>query len=228
MQLKKWDGIPEFMRNGQVKPYYDLLRKKRASLFFKRLFDIIVGLVMLILLIPVFITVYIWIKIDSSGPVFFRQVRITQYGQEFRIFKFRTMVVNAASIGTAVTTAGDSRVTKCGEMLRKTRLDEIPQLLNIIVGDMSFVGTRPEVPKYVHAYSDEMLATLLLPAGVTSMTSIGFKDENTMLDGQTDVDKIYVEKVLVEKMKINLESMKEFSLWNDFKTMLLTVIAVIK
>lgn len=228
MHIKKWDKIPEFMRNEQVKEYYDYLQHYRCSLFFKRCFDIVGGTLLLLLLSPILLFLTIWIRLDSPGPAFFRQVRVTQYGKEFRIFKFRSMIVDAPQKGSSVTTVDDDRITRSGHFIRRTRLDEIPQLLNIIKGDMSFVGTRPEVPKYVKAYTDEMKATLLLPAGVTSLTSIRFKNESALLDGKEDVDRAYIEIVLVEKMKINLEAIYHFSFWNDIKIMFQTVIAVIK
>ena len=228
MHIRKWEELPEFMKNDQVRVYYNHLKKHQCSLFLKRCFDLIMGIVLLILLSPILIIVTIWIKLDSPGPALFRQVRVTQYGKEFRIFKFRSMIIDAPNKGSAVTKANDDRITKSGHFIRKTRLDELPQLLNIIVGDMSFVGTRPEVPKYVNAYTDEMMATLLLPAGVTSLSSIRFKDESALLDGQDDVDHAYITKVLVEKMKINLEAIYQFSFLNDIKIMCQTVIAVIK
>ena len=166
MLLRKWEDIPEFMRNEEVKKYYDILDKKRFNLMLKRFFDIVISVLLFIILSPVFLVLAIWIKTDSSGPIFYRQERVTQYGRTFRIYKFRTMVSNADQIGSLVTTQYDSRITKVGEKIRKCRLDEIPQLINILTGDMSFVGTRPEVQKYVDAYTDEMKATLLLPAGV--------------------------------------------------------------
>ena len=186
MLLKKWEDIPEFMRNDEVKKYYDILNTKRFSLLLKRFFDIVMSFILVILLSPVFIILSVWIKLDSEGPVFYRQERITQYGRTFRIFKFRTMVSNADKIGSLVTTQNDSRITKVGEKIRKCRLDEIPQLFNILLGDMSFVGTRPEVKKYVDAYSDEMKATLLLPAGVTSLASINYRDEDEIISSYVD------------------------------------------
>lgn len=228
MHIRKWEDIPEFMRNDKVKRYYDHIIRHQSSLFIKRCFDILMGILLLIILSPILLFITIWIKLDNPGPAFFRQTRVTQYGKEFRIFKFRSMIVGAPQKGSAVTTANDDRITRSGRFIRKTRLDEIPQLLNIITGDMSFVGTRPEVPKYVKAYTDEMKATLLLPAGVTSLTSIRFKDESRLLEGQEDVDRAYIEKVLVEKMKINLETIDQYSFWNDIKIMIQTVVAVIK
>ena len=160
MLLRKWKDIPEFMKNEEVRKYYDILNKKRFSLILKRFFDIVMSMILLLILSPIFLVLAIWIKIDSQGPVFYRQERVTQYGKIFRIFKFRTMISNADQIGALVTTQNDTRITKVGEKIRKCRLDEIPQLINILIGDMSFVGTRPEVRKYVDAYTDEMKATL--------------------------------------------------------------------
>ena len=228
MMLKKWEDLPENMKNATVKKYYDLLYKRRLSLFFKRLFDVVVAVVALIIMFPVFIILSVVIKLDSKGPVMYRQVRVTQYGREFKIFKFRTMVNNADKIGTQVTTKNDARVTSVGKFLRKSRLDEIPQLFNIILGDMSFVGTRPEVVKYVEQYSDEMLATLLMPAGVTSEASIQYKDEELLLANADDADESYVNEVLPEKMKYNLNSIKDFRFIRDIGTMFKTVFAVIQ
>ena len=228
MLLRKWDDIPEFMRNDEVKKYYDILIKKRFSLMLKRFFDIIMSLLLLIVLSPVFLILAIWIKADSKGTVFYRQERITQYGRTFRIFKFRTMVSNADKIGTLVTTQNDSRITRVGEKIRKCRLDEIPQLINILKGDMSFVGTRPEVQKYVDAYTDEMKATLLLPAGVTSLASLKYRDEDEIISQETDkgktVDQAYIEDVLPEKMKFNLEYLDTFSILKDVNLCVKTVI----
>ena len=198
------------------------------SLILKRIFDIVVSFIMLIILLPVFIFLGIAIKLDSKGPVFFRQERITQYGKTFKIFKFRTMVNNAEKLGTQVTVGNDARITKVGKFIRDCRLDEIAQLLNILTGDMTFVGTRPEVKKYVNHYTKEMMATLLLPAGVTSLASIYYKDEAKLLDKSNNPDKTYVEEVLPGKMKYNLQSIKEFNFFEDIKTMIKTVVAVIK
>ncbi len=227
MRLKKWEDIPEFMQTEEVKKYYDILKKKKASLFFKRLFDIVCSSIMLIALSVVFLLLAIAIKIDSKGPVFYRQVRVTQYGKTFRIFKFRTMVQNADKIGTHVTTQGDARITRVGKLIRKCRLDEICQLIDIFRGTMTFVGTRPEVPKYVDCYTAEMMATLLLPAGVTSETSIYYKDEDKLLANVSDVDKAYIEEVLPQKMSYNLRSIEKFGFWQDIKIMFMTVFAVL-
>lgn len=226
--MRKWNELPEFMKNEEVKKYYNILQKKKASLMLKRIFDIIVSIFMIILLSPVLIAVSIWIKLDSKGSVFYRQERITQYGRAFRIFKFRTMVTGADKIGTLVTTKNDSRITRVGEKIRKCRLDEIPQLFNILLGDMSFVGTRPEVKKYVDAYTNEMMATLLLPAGVTSLASIQYRDEDEILakyvNEEHSVDEVYVEKILPDKMKYNLKYLKSFSIVEDIVLCVKTVI----
>lgn len=209
--LKNWNKLPEYMRTDEVRPYYDLLQRKKLSLFFKRVFDIVVSLIMIILCSPILLIISILIVKDSKGGVFYRQERVTQYGRVFRIFKFRTMVQNADQIGTQVTVSNDSRITKIGSKLRNCRLDELPQLFNIFLGDMTFVGTRPESVRYVKSYTNEMYATLLLPAGVTSEASIEYKDEADLLDKADDVDSVYINEVLPEKMKYNLNSIKEFS-----------------
>lgn len=215
------------MQTEAVKPYYEILQKKQIGLIFKRSFDIVVSLIMLLILSPVFLVLAIAIKLDSKGPVFYRQVRVTQYGKEFRIFKFRTMVNNADKIGSQVTVGGDSRITRVGKVIRECRLDEIGQLLNILGGSMTFVGTRPEVPKYVEKYTPEMWATLLLPAGVTSEASIRYKDEAALLDAAEDVDATYIQDVLPGKMKYNLRSIQEYSFFKDIETMFQTVFAVV-
>ena len=226
--LKNWNELPEYMRTDEVRPYYDLLQKKKISLFFKRVFDIVISLIMIILCSPILLIISILIVKDSKGGVFYRQERVTQYGRVFRIFKFRTMVQNADQIGTQVTISNDSRITKVGSKLRNCRLDELPQLFNIFLGDMTFVGTRPESVHYVKSYTDEMYATLLLPAGVTSEASIEYKDEADLLDQADDVDSVYINEVLPEKMKYNLNSIKEFSFFKEIATMFRTVFAVLR
>ena len=225
--MKKWEDLPRSFQNEAVRPYYEQLKKRAVALFFKRLFDIAVSAVLLVLLAPVFLVLAIAIKLDSPGPVFYRQVRITRYGKEFRIFKFRSMVTDADKKGSLVTVSGDSRITRVGRLIRKCRLDELPQLLNVLTGDMTFVGTRPEVAKYVARYTPEMLATLLLPAGITSEASIRYKDEDKLLKDADDVDKVYIEAVLPGKMQYNLASVREFTFFGDIATMLRTVLAVL-
>lgn len=226
--LKNWNKLPVYMRTEEVRPYYDLLQRKKLSLFFKRVFDIVVSLIMIILCSPILLIISILIVKDSKGGVFYRQERVTQYGRVFRIFKFRTMVQNADQIGTQVTVSNDSRITKIGSKLRNCRLDELPQLFNIFLGDMTFVGTRPESVHYVKSYTNEMYVTLLLPAGVTSEASIEYKDEADLLDQADDVDSVYINEVLPEKMKYNLNSIKEFSFFKEIATMFRTVFAVLR
>lgn len=226
--IKQWDDLPVSMKNDYVLKYYEILRKKKIYFFLKKIFDVSLAFIILAMLLPIFVLVSILIKIDSKGPIIFRQVRVTQYGKKFNIYKFRTMVNNAEKIGTQITTQNDSRVTKVGKVLRKLRLDEIPQLFNIIKGDMSFVGTRPEVVKYVEKYTDEMMVTLLLPAGITSEASIQYKDEERLLAKVDDADEIYINRVLPDKMNYNLKSIEEFSFFCDIKIMFKTVLVVFR
>lgn len=228
MKMRKWEEIPDFMRIPEVRPYYDALKEKRASLIVKRMFDIVCSGILLVVLSPVFAVLATAIKIDSPGPVFYRQERVTQYGRIFRIHKFRTMVNDADKIGSAVTVSGDNRITSTGAFLRKYRLDEIGQLIDVLVGDMTFVGTRPEVKKYVDQYKPVMRATLLLPAGVTSEASIRYKDEAEQLTSVEDIDETYVKKILPDKLAINLEYLINFGFITEVSVMARTVIAVIK
>lgn len=229
--MKKWEDLPKSMQNSSVKEYYDILQYKKVSLFFKRLFDIIFSILGLIILSPVFLILTIAIKIDSEGPVFYRQERITRYSKTFRIFKFRTMIQNADKKGSLVTTKDDIRITRVGKLIRKYRLDEIPQLINILKGEMSFVGTRPEVKKYVDKYTDEMMATLLMRAGVTSEASIENKDEDEIISQYSktgkSIDWIYTEKILPQKMKKNLLYLRRFNIFYDMRLSVKTVFAVI-
>jgi len=226
--LVAYDKLPKKMKNKKVKEYYEILKHKKIYLFTKRIFDIFVSLILLIILSPVFLVIAIMIKVDSKGPVFYRQDRVTKYGRVFKIFKFRTMIVDADKKGSLVTVNGDDRITKVGSKIRNSRLDEIPQLINILLGDMSFVGTRPEVMKYVDKYTDEMMATLLLPAGVTSEASINFRDEalimNKYLSDTKNVDDIYIYKILPEKMKYNLKYLKKCSIIEDAKLCIKTIV----
>jgi len=226
--IKDWDDLPDSLKTDYVYKYYKILEKKKIQLVMKRLFDVVIAIILLIVLAPVFIVISVLIIIDSKWPVLFKQTRVTQYGKKFEIYKFRTMINNADKIGTQITTKNDTRITRIGKFLRKLRLDEIPQLFNIILGDMTFVGTRPEAVRYVEKYTEEMMATLLLPAGVTSEASIYFKDEELLLSNSENVEELYVNEILPKKMKYNLKSLEEFSLLGDIKIMLKTVMAVIK
>lgn len=227
MKWREWDELPEGLRIPEVREYYEILSKKKFSLKMKRCFDVVVAAVMLVCFSPIMLLIAIAIVCDSPGGVFYRQERVTQYGKIFRIHKFRTMVSNADKIGTQVTVENDNRITKIGSVLRKYRLDEIPQLLDILNGSMSYVGTRPEAVKYVEKYKPEYMATLLLPAGITSEASIRYKDEADLLDSADDVDRVYVEDVLPGKMKYNLESIKDFCIIGEIATMFRTVFAVL-
>ncbi len=224
--LKKWDDLPDFMRVDEVRPYWEILNKRRGQLVLKRCFDLFVALILLVILAIPMVIIALLIKKEDPGPVFYRQERVTTYGKHFRIHKFRTMVVNADKIGTTVTVGEDPRITKVGKKLRSLRLDELPQVLDVISGDMSFVGTRPEAVKYVEQYKPEYYATLLMPAGITSEASIRYKDEAKLLDA-ADVDKVYMEQVLPAKMVWNLESIRRFCFLREILTMFRTVFAVL-
>lgn len=227
MILRKWEDLPDFMRTEEVRPYYEILNKRRGSLVLKRMMDLFGGLVLLVLLAIPMAIIAVMIKLDSEGPVFYRQERITTYGKHFRIHKFRTMVSNADKIGTAVTVGNDSRITRVGKKLRGCRLDELPQVLDLISGNMSFVGTRPEAVKYMEKYRPEYYATLLLPAGITSEASIRYKDEAELLEAADDVDRVYIEEVLPGKMRFNLQAIMEFSFIGEMAIMFRTVFAVL-
>ena len=225
--FKRWDDLPEFMRVPEVKPYYEIVMGKRHSLILKRAFDLCLALILTLLLALPMVVIAILIKADSKGPVFYRQERVTTYGKHFWIHKFRTMVEKADEIGSAVTVRNDVRVTKVGSKLRNLRLDELPQVFDVLSGNMSFVGTRPEVVKYVDMYEPEYYATLLLPAGITSEASIRYKDEYKLLSEADDIDRVYMEKVLPEKMKWNLETIRNFGFRSELRTMVRTVLAVL-
>lgn len=225
--LRRWEELPDFMRIPEVKPYWEILNQKCGQLFLKRAFDIVFSVILLIILAIPMIIIAVMIKLDSEGPIFYRQERVTQYGKRFRIHKFRTMVSNADKIGAAVTVGNDSRITRVGDKLRRLRLDELPQVLDVISGDMSFVGTRPEAVKYVERYKPEYNATLLMSAGITSEASIRYKDEDKLLNAADDVDGVYMEKVLPAKMVWNLESIKRFRFLREILTMVRTIIAIL-
>ncbi len=227
MLICKWKKIPDEMKNDAVYQCWLMLRKKNFSLFCKRIFDIVVSLLMLIVLSPLFLILAIAIKCDSKGPVFYRQERVTQYGKRFRIHKFRTMYVDSDK-GSQVTVSNDDRITRIGHKIRKIRADELSQLIDVFLGSMTFVGTRPEVPKYVEQYTDEMKATLLLPAGVTSLASIKYKDEDRLLENAENADATYVNEVLPGKMEYNLQAIRKQSFWRDIGTMFQTVGAVLR
>lgn len=225
--LPDWKDLPDEMKNDTVKKYYKSLAKKESTLIIKRMFDVWMSVFLLVFLMPVILVMAVLIKLDSKGPVIFKQTRVTAGNKDFTIYKFRSMVNDAPKLGTSVTVASDMRITKVGQFMRKYRIDEIPQLVNVLKGEMTFVGTRPEVRKYVDAYTPAMMATLLLPAGITSEASIMYKEEDELLASAEDADQVYIQDILPEKMKYNLKSIRKFSLLNDLATMVKTVIAVI-
>lgn len=226
MKWLSWSQLPPQMQTEAVRPYWEELDGKKGYLRAKRAFDVAASSAMLVALSPIMAGLAVAIKVDSPGPVMFRQERVTQYGRHFMIHKLRTMVVDAESLGPLVTAGEDPRITRVGRVIRKYRMDEFPQLIDILVGDMSFVGTRPEAPKYVEAYEPEWWATLLLPAGVTSDTSIRFKDEDAMLSKADDPDEAYVREVLPRKMELNLAALHACSLMYDMLVAIRTVSAV--
>lgn len=223
-----FEALPDPMKNEYTKEYFDMLNKRKFSLCLKRAFDIIVSLIILLLLSPFLLLLAIAIKLDSKGPVFYRQVRVGRYNRDFKIFKFRTMVQDADKIGPPLTVGDDPRVTRMGRFIRKLRLDEFSQLLNVLDGSMSLVGPRPEVRKYVEAYTPEYMATLLIRPGITATSSIAFKDEDRLLNAAENPEQVYVEQILPPKMAYNLEYMKNMTLLNDIKIMFQTVGAVLK
>ena len=226
MKIIEWEQLPPEMQTEEVRKYYDILKKRRVSLFFKRVVDLVISVIALVVLLPLYLILAIVIKIDSPGPIFYRQVRVTQYGKRFRIHKFRTMVQDADK-GSQITVNNDCRITRVGKVIRDCRLDEIAQLIDVIQGTVTLCGVRPESPQYVAKYTNEMMATLLLPAGVTSLASIYYKDEAEMLDGVEDADKIYCEKILPAKMYYNLKGIEQFSFWGDIKIMFMTILTVL-
>lgn len=226
MILLPFEKLPRKLQCDEVKKYYDILDKKRPSLVMKRVMDIILSLIMIVLLILPMAVIAIIIKVTSKGPVLYKQVRVTTNNRRFKIWKFRTMTVGADQKGALVTSANDNRVTGIGKTLRKFRLDELPQVFHVLSGKMSFVGTRPEVVKYVERYTPEMMATLLMPAGITSLASIRFKDEDAMIGDVSDpdeVDRIYVEEILPKKMRYNLKYLYRFGFRRDIYLMVSTV-----
>lgn len=224
--MKRWEDLPVAMRTPEVRPYYDALRRKWVGRFLKRAFDVLLSLVLLVLLLPLFLLLAVAIKLDSRGPVFFRQTRVTRYGRTFRIHKFRSMKVRTDP-GASVTVKDDPRVTRVGRFIRRFRLDEISQLIDVLEGKMTLVGTRPEVPEYVAAYTPEMTATLLMPAGVTGLASIRFKDEAELLESAENADEVYLRKILPEKMKYNLEELSRVGVAHDLGILAKTLFAAL-
>ena len=193
-----------------------------------RFFDFVLSLVGLVILAPIFIVLAVWIKIDSVGPVFYKQIRVGQNGKDFGLFKFRSMVVDADKKGLITVGGRDPRITRSGYFIRKYKLDELPQLINVLVGDMSLVGPRPEVSKYVELYDDEQNKVLSVKPGITDYASIEYMDENEILGKSTDPEKIYIEEIMPEKIKYNMKYIKNRSLIEYFKIIFLTVLKIIR
>ena len=224
--MPPWEDLPSTLQTEEVRPYYEALSRRGLQLRFKRLLDVVGATVLFVLLGWLFVILALLIKLDSPGPVFFRQRRVTQFGREFRIVKFRTMTYRPAALGDQITRGDDPRITRVGAVLRRYRLDEISQLIDILRGTMSFVGTRPEVPDYVRQYTPQMRATLLLPAGVTSTASIEFKDEAQILAAAPPGQDAYVTQVLPAKMRLNLRDVRDFSIGRDLRIAFRTILAV--
>jgi len=193
----------------------------------KRIFDITLSLFGLIILLPFMLIIAILIKFDSKGTVFFKQIRITKGGKEFKIFKYRTMKVGSDKY-SQITVGKDERITKIGSFLRKYKLDEIPQLINVLIGDMSLVGPRPEVPKYVALYTDEQKEILKVRAGITDYASIEFSNENDLLALEKDSEKAYIEKIMPKKIELNKKYLSEISMLTDIRIILLTIKKILK
>ena len=205
-----------------------ILEKRRPQLALKRLMDIVLSGVALAVLWPVLLIVALAIRIDDPGPVFYRQVRVGRGGKEFRIFKFRTMVVDADKKGLSITVGRDSRITRVGAFLRKTKLDELAQLLNVCLGDMSFVGPRPEVPRYVEMYTPYQRQVLLVRPGITDYASIAYRNENDLLAGAEDPERMYIDVIMPDKIELNMKYLREISPVADIRLILATVAAVVR
>ncbi|WP_206098465.1 sugar transferase [Paenibacillus montanisoli] len=205
-----------------------LLEKKKTQLFIKRVFDFIVSIIGLIILLPFFLIISLIIKLDSKGPVFFKQIRVGKDGKEFKILKFRTMVQDAEKKGMQITVGKDIRITKSGHVLRKTKIDELPQLINVLIGDMSFVGPRPEVPKYVKLYDVNQRNILKVRPGITDYASIEYKNESDILALSDDPETAYIKTIMVEKLSLNLKYLSNMSLFTDAKLIFLTIFKIIR
>lgn len=215
------------MNNDQPLEIAALLARRRPQLIAKRAMDIAISAAALCVLWPVFLLIALAIVIDDPGPVFYRQVRVGRGGRPFRIFKFRTMVVDADKKGLSITVGRDSRITRVGAFLRKTKLDELAQLLNVLYGQMSFVGPRPEVPRYVELYTPYQRQVLLVRPGITDYASIAYRNENDLLAGADDPEKMYIETIMPDKIELNMKYLREISPLADLRLILKTVIAVI-
>ena len=204
-----------------------VLQRRRPQLAAKRAMDIVISAAALCVLWPVLLLIALAIVVDDPGPVFYRQVRVGRGGKPFRIFKFRTMVVDADKKGLSITVGRDSRITRVGAFLRKTKLDELAQLLNVLCGQMSFVGPRPEVPRYVELYTPYQRQVLLVRPGITDYASIAYRNENDLLAGADDPERMYIETIMPDKIELNMKYLREISPLTDVRLILRTVLAVI-
>ena len=194
----------------------------------KRLFDITLSLLALVLLCPLLLAVALWVRLDSQGPVLFRQQRVGRGGRPFAILKFRTMQVNAEAAGLQITVGQDPRITRAGRWLRRSKLDELPQLLNVLRGEMSMVGPRPEVPRYVALYPADQRATVLsVRPGITDLASLAFRDESTLLARSADPERTYVEEILPIKLRHACDYVAQRSLWLDLRIIVRTALALL-
>ncbi|CEP81797.1 sugar transferase [Paraclostridium sordellii] len=216
------------LSNKELLNIKEELSKRKLRLAIKRIFDIVTSFIGLILLSPILIIIAVFIKLDSKGPVFFKQKRVGKNKQIFEIYKFRTMVIDAEKLGKQITVGNDNRITKIGKFIRKCKLDELPQLINVLKGEMSLVGPRPEVPKYVELYDVYQEQVLLVQPGITDYASIEFRNENELLGKSKNPEATYIDEIMPTKIELNLLYIKNISLLEDFKLIFNTILAILK
>ena len=221
-------GEKTMQKNDRPMDIADVLARRKPQLIAKRAMDIVLSACALAVLWPLLLLIALAIWIDDPGPVFYRQVRVGRNGKTFRIFKFRSMVMDADKKGLAITVGRDSRITRVGAVLRKTKLDELAQLLNVLFGQMSFVGPRPEVPKYVELYTPYQRQVLLVRPGITDYASIAYRNENDLLAGAPNPETMYIEQIMPNKIELNMKYLREISPLADIRLILKTIVAVIK
>ena len=221
-------GEKTMQKNDRPMDIADVLARRKPQLIAKRAMDIVLSACALAVLWPLLLLIALAIWIDDPGPVFYRQVRVGRNGKTFRIFKFRSMVMDADKKGLAITVGRDSRITRVGAVLRKTKLDELTQLLNVFLGQMSFVGPRPEVPKYVELYTPYQRQVLLVRPGITDYASIAYRNENDLLAGAPNPEAMYIEQIMPDKIELNMKYLREISPLADIRLILKTIVAVIK
>ena len=221
-------GEKTMQKNDRPMDIADVLARRKPQLIAKRAMDIVLSACALAVLWPLLLLIALAIWIDDPGPVVYRQVRVGRNGKTFRIFKFRSMVMDADKKGLAITVGRDSRITRVGAVLRKTKLDELAQLLNVLFGQMSFVGPRPEVPKYVELYTPYQRQVLLVRPGITDYASIAYRNENDLLAGAPNPETMYIEQIMPDKIELNMKYLREISPLADIRLILKTIVAVIK